>query len=83
MYIYRLISFSVDDDVDYNVQEYITSNKLYDKDEFHKLCNKCVKEVKEKYNEVCQYIMKQHMILHYGFKGLEPIQEFRFNEEYP
>ena len=82
MYIYKLISFSVDEDIDYNVQDYITSDKLYDENEFHELCRKCVKEVREKYNEVCQYTMKHHMILHYGFNELKPIQQFGFNEEY-
>ena len=52
------------------------------KEEFHDLCKKCETEVERIYKEVCVYTMKQHMILHYGFKELEIIQSYGFNEKY-
>ena len=83
MYIYKLICFSYnEDDNEYNAHGYLISDKLYSKEEFLDLCKKCETEVERIYKEVCVYTMKQHMILHYGFKELEIIQSYGFNEKY-
>lgn len=83
MYVYELMAWSNDDEGNEgHSDEYVMSDKLYDKDEFNELCNKCIEEIKSIYKEVTDYHMKKHLILHYGFKDLEIIQSFGFDEEY-
>lgn len=82
MYIYKLIACDVNENVESYQNEYLISDKLYDNDEFKNLCNKVIEEVKETYKEVTNSTMKQHLILHYGFKELPIIQSYYFDEEY-
>lgn len=82
MYIYELAEWSNDMDNEGYIAEYVVSDKLYDKDEFNEICNKSMEEVKKIHNEITGFVMKQHLILHYGFKNLEVVQSFSFTEEY-
>jgi hypothetical protein len=82
MYVYELVEWSNDMDNEGHIDEYVVSDKLYDKDEFNDICNKSIEEVKKIHGEVTNYVLKQHLILHYGFKKLEVMQSFGFTEEY-
>lgn len=79
VYIYKLMEWSNNFESEGHWDEYVTSNVLYDNVEFQQLCNKCIEEVKSIYKEVTLSNLTQHLMLHYGFKKIDPIQSFSFD----
>lgn len=57
--------------------EYITNEKLYTKEEFISICEKCLSECKEK----CNWELKRRLISDYGFKELKVVSQFDFYED--
>ena len=78
MHIYSLcMSYELDDyDINFDF-EYLTHEKMYSQDEFENICNDCLLKCRDKDN----YTLKQKLIDEYGFKELNIVSEFEFNED--
>lgn len=57
--------------------DYITHEKLFTKEEFNEICEKCLSECESKWI----YELKDMLIKEYGFKKLDVVCGFDFNEE--
>lgn len=78
MFIYQLCMSYEGSDGDCAFDfEYVTHENEYSKEEFEKMCKE---SFNNKYNEKSNFVVKEHLKNKYGFKQLQPIRTFDFEE---
>lgn len=79
MNVYSIcMAYEAEDGLDVGYEwEYVTHENKYTKEEFIKICEQCLSNCKDK----CNYEMKRRLISDYGFKSLDIVCNFDFNED--
>ena len=81
MYIYRIESSAEceesEDGIYFDI-DYVTHEKRFSKNEFFEMCQNVLNKQKEKYNHTLKIGLRDE----YGFKFLEPLYDFRYEEEF-